>query len=277
MSVHYQAGEKMPLWRPALGLLGEHRGLIRSMVRRELTSRYKGSVMGIAWAVITPAVMIGIFTIIFAGIFNARFGENGGTLQFALYLFCGMLPWTAFSEPLQRATSAINDNASLVKRVVFPIEALPVNLALTALTHQLLGTTVLLAAALLFEQRLHATILYLPLLLIPQLLATIGLGWLLASLGVFIRDLPQFTQLFLSAWMYLTPIFFPEHLIPQNYLWLVRLNPLAPLIRSYRLIILEGKAPDWQGLGVTTGFAMICALVGYWWFIRTKKAFADII
>ena len=277
MNLNYQASEKIPLWRPAVELVREHRGLIHSMVRRELTGRYKGSLMGVAWSVITPAVMIVIFTIIFSGIFNARFGNEGGHLSFAVYLFCGMLPWIAFSEGVQRATNTINDNVNLVKRVVFPVEALPVNLALAAVVQQLLGTIVLLVAALLLEHTLHLTLLWLPVLLIPQLLATIGLGWLMASLGVFIRDMPQFNQLLLMAWMYLTPIFYPENIIPNQYRWLVKLNPMAPLIRSYRRIFLEGQMPDWGGLSYTLAFALICFVTGYWWFVRTKKAFADVL
>lgn len=247
------------------------------MVRRDLTNRYKGSVMGLAWTIITPSVMIVIYTVIFSGIFNARFGAEGGHLRFAVYLFCGMLPWIAFSDGIQRSTTALTDNVNLVRRVVFPLEALPVNLASSALAQQLLGTIVLLAAVLIMQRTLHATVLLLPVLLVPQLLATLGISWLMASLGVFIRDMAQVNQLLLQTLMYLTPILYPENLIPPNYRWLVDLNPLAPLIRSYRYILLEGKMPDWRGLSLTLIFALVCFGSGYWWFERTKKAFADIL
>lgn len=275
--MNYQASAKIPLWQPAISLVSDHRGLIRSMVRRDLTSRYKGSFMGLAWAIITPAVMIVIFTLIFSGIFNARFGTTGGHLSFAVYLYCGLLPWIAFSDGVQRSTTSLTENINLVKRVVFPIEALPVNLALSAIIQQLLGTIVLIIAALILEHTVRPTLLVMPLLLIPQVMLTIGLGWLMASLGVFIRDMPQFNQLALSAWMYLTPIFYPEEIIPKKYQWLANLNPMAPLIRSYRRVLLEGRMPDWQGLGLTLGFALICFGLGYWWFERTKKAFADVL
>lgn len=275
--MNYQSSAKIPLWQPARSLWGEHRGLIRAMVRRDLTNRYKGSVMGFAWAIITPAVMIIIFTLIFSGIFKARFGNEGGPLSFAVYLFCGLLPWMAFSEGVQRATTTLTENVNLIKRVVFPVEALPVNTALSGLMQQLIGTIVLLAAALLLQGTLHPTALLMPVLLVPQLLATIGLGWLMASLGVFVRDIPQFNQLLFSTWMYLTPIFYPENQIPSNFQWLVNLNPMAPLIRSYRRILLEGRMPDWRGLSFTFIFALGCFVLGYWWFERTKKAFADVL
>lgn len=275
--MNYSSSAKIPLWRPAWSLLREHRDLIRSMVRRDLTSRYKGSVIGSAWAIITPAVQIVIFTVIFSGIFSAKFGEQGGHLRFAVYMFCGMLPWIAFSDGVLRSTTALTDNINLVRRVVFPLEALPVNLAFSALIQQLLGTIVLLMAAVLMQRTLHATALWLPLLLIPQLLATIGLGWLMASLGVFVRDMSQVNQLALQACFYLTPILYPENLVPPNYRWLVDWNPVAPLIRSYRRILLEGQMPDWRGLGFTLAFGVFCFVFGYWWFQRTKKAFADVL
>lgn len=247
------------------------------MVQRELSSRYKGSVMGLGWAIISPAVMIVIFTIIFSGIFGARFSNTSGHLSFAVYLFCGLLPWIAFSESVQRATNSLLENINLVKRVVFPVEALPVNLALAAVVTQLLGTIVLLIAHVILAQQLHVTVLWLPVLLIPQLLATLGLGWLMASLGVFLRDMPQINQLVFMAWMYLTPIFFPENLVPPQFQWMIHYNPMAPLIRSYRRALLEGQPPDWRGLGFTLAFAVVCFVVGYWWFQRTKKAFADLL
>lgn len=275
--MNYQSSAKVPLWRAGAALVTEHPGLIKSLVRRELTNRYKGSLGGLSWSIITPAVMIGIFTLIFSGIFQARFGKTGGHFNFAVYLFCGMLPWIAFSDGIQRATTVLTENVNLIKRVVFPVEALPVNVVLAAVVQQLLGTVVLLVAAFALDRTLHPTALLLPLLLIPQLVVTLGLAWLMASLGVFLRDMAQFNQLLFMAWMYLTPIFYPEEQIPGSYRWLVKFNPMAPLIRSYRRILLEGEMPDWSGLAFTLAFALLCFLFGYWWFERTKKAFADVI
>jgi len=275
--MHYQSSAKIPLWRPALSLIREHHGLIRSMVRRDLTSRYKGSLMGVMWTIITPAVMITIYTVIFSGIFGAKFGAEGGHLRFAVYLFCGMLPWIAFSDSIQRSTTVLTDNLNLVRRVVFPLEALPTNIVFSALMQQLLGTAVLLLGALFMQRTLHLTLLIMPMLLVPQLLMMLGMSWLMASLGVFIRDMAHINQLALQTLMYLTPILYPENLIPPNYRLLIDLNPLAPLIRSYRFILLDGKVPDWPKLSFTFLFAVICFILGYWWFERTKKAFADLL
>jgi lipopolysaccharide transport system permease protein len=264
-------------WQPLQGLLGVHRGMVFSMVRREVSQRYRGSFLGPFWAILTPAVQIVIFTLIFSGIFQARFGGESGPLGFAVYLFCGLLPWLAFAEAVQRSTTVIIEHVNLVKRVVFPVEALTVHLSLAALVQQGGGTLVLLTAAFLLERIFSPTLFFLPLLLIPQLLLTIGLGWLVASLGVFLRDTSQMVQLLLMSWLYLTPIFYPEAMVPARYRWLIDLNPMAPLIRSYRRILLEGRLPDWSGLAWTSLFAILCFLIGYGWFVRSRKAFADVL
>lgn len=264
------------IWRP-LWELPWRIDLILSLARRELVARYKGSVLGIIWAVLNPVVMIAIFTFIFAGIFGARFGGSHSQWDYALYLFCGLLPWTMFQETLQASATTIVTHANLVKRVVFPLEALPIAQALSALANQMFGTLVLLVAVVALRQELHASILWLPLLIVPQLLLTLGAAWLIAALGVFLRDIAQGISLFLMAWMYVTPIIYPESLVPERYRPLIKINPFSPLIRSYRLTLIEGAAPDWPGLAYFSAFALVSFLFGYWWFARTRKNFADVI
>jgi lipopolysaccharide transport system permease protein len=264
------------VWRP-LWELPRRLDLILSLTKRELAARYKGSALGIVWAILTPVVMIAIFTIIFAGIFRARFGASSSQWDYALYLFCGLLPWNAFQETLNSSATAVVSRANLVKRVVFPLETLPVSQTLASIAHQMFGTIALLLGTVLIRHELHATILYLPLLLIPQFIAILGGAWLLASLGVFIRDIVQGITLVLMAWMFLTPIIYPETIVPPAYLPFINLNPFTALIRSYRRIILEGAAPDWRGLAYFSAFALLTFILGYWWFARTRKNFADVV
>ena len=229
------------------------------------------------WTLVTPMVMIAIFTIIFAGIFKAKFGASSSQWDYALYLFCGLLPWNAFQESVQLSASTIIAHANLVKRVVFPLETLPVSLSLAAVVNQLLGTMVLIVAVIVLRRELHVTIIYLPLILIPQLIATFGAAWLVASLGVFVRDIVQGIALMLMAWMYLTPIIYPESIVPATYRTAINLNPFTSLVRNYRRVILDGLAPDWSGLAYFTAFALVSFVLGYWWFARTRKNFADVI
>lgn len=264
------------VWRP-LWELPRRFELIMSLARRDLVARYKGSVLGIVWAIVTPVVTIAIFTFIFAGIFGARFGARGTPWDYALYLFCGLLPWTAFQETVQNASTTIVNHSNLVKRVVFPLETLPVAQALASLGNQMFGTIALVLAALIISHELHATMLWLPALLIPQLIATLGAAWLVASLGVFLRDIAQGITLVLMAWLYLTPIIYPESIVPERYRPFINANPFTALVRSYRRIFLEGVAPDWPSLAYFTGFALVLFVFGYWWFARTRKNFADVI
>lgn len=264
------------VWRPLWQLPGRA-DLILSLTRRELAARYRGSILGILWALLTPIVMITIFTLIFSGIFKARFGASSSQWDYALYLFCGLLPWNAFQESLQLSSSTVVAHANLVKRVVFPLETLPVSICLASITNQLFGTLVLVIAVIILRREVHATIVFLPLVLLPQLIATCGISWLVASLGVFVRDVVQGIALVLMAWMYLTPIIYPESLVPAGYRAMVNLNPFTALVRNYRKFLLEGMAPDWWGLAYFMAFAAVAFLLGYWWFARTRKNFADVI
>src|ERR1043165_1746448 len=264
------------IWRP-LWQLPSRAELILSFAKRELLGRYKGSVLGIAWAVLTPVVMIAIFTFIFAGIFGARFGATDSHWDYAIYLFCGLLPWSMFQESVQQSATTIVVNSNLVKRVVFPLEALPAAQVFAALGNQLFATIALLIASVVIRQRLELTGLWLPVLLIPQLLFALGSAWLIASLGVFLRDITQGIMLLLMAWMYLTPIIYPESIVPERFRTFINLNPFTSLIRSYRRIFLDGSAPDWHGLAYFTAFALVIFIFGYWWFARTRRGFADVV
>ena len=264
------------IWQPLWELPGRA-DLIFSFARRDLLGRYKGSALGIAWALLTPVVMIAIFTFIFAGIFGARFGVSHSPWDYALYLFCALLPWTMFQESVQQSSNTIVTHANLVKRVVFPLETLPAAQVFAALGNQLFATIALLIAILAVRQNLQLTALWLPLLLIPQLLFALGAAWLIASLGVFLRDIAQGITLLLMAWMYLTPIIYPESIVPERFRWLIEINPFTSLVRSYRRVFLEGLAPDWRGLLYFSAVALVVFVFGYWWFARTRKNFADVI
>ncbi|HYK20324.1 MAG TPA: ABC transporter permease, partial [Pyrinomonadaceae bacterium] len=138
-------------------------------------------------------------------------------------------------------------------------------------------TVALLVATIIIRQRLDITALWFPVLLIPQLLFALGAAWLIASLGVFLRDIAQGVTLLLMAWLYLTPIIYPEAMVPERFRWFINLNPFTALVRSYRRIFLDGQMPDWRGLAYFTAVAVVIFIFGYWWFARTRKSFADVI
>jgi homopolymeric O-antigen transport system permease protein len=264
------------IWRP-LFELPQRRELIFSLAKREIQARYKGSVLGLVWAFLTPLITIAIFTFIFAGIFGARFGASQSHWDYALYLFCGLLPWTMFQETVQQSATTIINHTNLVKKVVFPLETLSVAQTLAALINQLFGTTALIIAAVVIQREFHPTTLVFPILLIPQFLFTLGAAWLIASLGVFLRDITQGIALILMCWMFLTPIIYPESIVPPRLQPVIQLNPVTAQVRNYRRLFLEGVGPDWRGLAYFSLVAVVLFVFGYWWFARTRKNFADVI
>lgn len=264
------------LWQPWKSLYGQ-RKLIQLMVKRDLVGRYKGSFAGVLWTVANPLALLFIYWFVFAVIFRVRFGEDGNPVNFAFYVIAGLLPWMAFAEALIRSNTAMLENVNLVKKVIFPLEVLPVNHTLSSCVNSLVGIGILVVLALVYRGEFHWTVVLLPVVLVPQLLLTAGLAWFLASLGVFIRDINHFLSLALTIWMFLTPIVYPLSLVPDSLLPILRVNPFTAIVLSYRNLLLEGALPaagPWLYLlGLSLGFFFL----GYYWFARSKKAFADVL
>lgn len=264
------------VWRPLVELPRQY-DLIRTLARRELVVRYRASALGFLWAFMTPLVMLALYTFVFGVILGVRFGKSGTAGEYALYLFCGLLPWTAFAESLQTSSTVVIQHANLVKRVVFPLETLPAAQVSAAIVNQLAGTLALILAIAIVQRQFHATMLWLPVLLVPQIILTLGAAWFIASFGVFVRDTAQVIGLLLTVWMYLTPIIYPEQIVPAHFKRWLDLNPFTALVRNYRRIFLDGAAPDFYSLLYFTLFALVVFILGYYWFAKTRKNFADVL
>ncbi len=257
-----------------------HRALITSMVRRDVHGRYRGSMAGLFWTVIHPLLLMLTYFFIFALVLKVRFGpgpEAAGPINFLLYFVCGMLPWLAFNEALARAPSVVLEHRTLVTRVLFPVEILPMNIALAGLVSELFALLVFLGGLACFRHGIPATALYLPVLLVPQFLLTVGLCWFLAALGVFLRDTGQFMVFLLTLWFFATPICYPESALPVNLLWLFEKNPVYVMVRSYRAIFLEQAAPPWGPLAWLSAAGLAAYLLGFGWFYKSRKSFADVL
>ena len=255
----------------------QNRSLIRSMVRRDILGRYRGSFGGLFWAVIHPVLMMLTYTFVFGVVLRTRFGDDGHPSNFVLYFLAGMLPWLPVSEAAGRAPGVVLEHANFVKKLRFPVEILPVNLTMAGLFSQLFGVVIFIGAMLYFGRDLSLTALYLPVLLIPQFLLTLGLTWLLAVLGVFFRDLGQLIGFMLTVWFFTTPICFPEESLPQNYLWLFEKNPMFVLVHAYRAVLLEGAAPAWESLAIWTALAAVFLILAHALFYKLKRSFADLV
>lgn len=254
-----------------------HRKVIEQLVLRDLRGRYASSVLGLSWAVIQPLALLGLYTFVFSLVLRVRFEGAGGTLGAALYLFCGMLPWLAFAEGVSRSASVILDHVPLIKKVVFPSEILPAYVVGSALVAEAIGLALFLLAATLFQTPPGWTALALPLVLIPQVMFTLGLGWLLASLNVFLRDVGQLVGLGLTAWMFVTPIFYPAELVPGAFRFVLAGNPMRYVVEGYRALLLEGRLPAPAHLLTLACVALATFVLGHAFFQRSKRAFVDVI
>lgn len=262
----------------AVRSLWANRQLIARMGQREIIGRYKGSAMGLAWSFITPLFMLAIYTFVFSVVFQARWGTSEESkTQFAVVLFAGLIVHTLFSDVINRAPQLVLGNVNYVKKVVFPLEILPVVQLLSATFHALVNVAVLIAAQLVFQGSLPITALLLPVVLLPFLLLTLGLAWWLASLGVFVRDVGQTISLVTSVMLFMSPVFFPVQSLPPALQPWMHLNPLTFVIEQVREVVVWGRLPDWQGLAVYSLASIATAWLGFAWFQKTRKGFADVL
>lgn len=259
-----------------------NRVLISQMSRREVVGRYKGSVMGLLWSFLNPLFMLVVYTFFFAVVFKSRWGaapagtEESKTL-FAVLLFVGMIVHSLFAEVLNRAPNLILGNVNYVKKVVFPLEILPVISMGTALFHSLVSVGVLLLVFFATNGYLHWTLVFLPFILLPLVIFTVGLAWILASLGVFVRDVGQSIGLGMTVMLFLSPVFYPVSALPESMRPWMLANPLTFIIEQARAVLIWGQQPNWTGLMIYTLVATFVAWLGYMWFQKTRKGFADVL
>jgi lipopolysaccharide transport system permease protein len=260
--------------------LWRNRSLIAQMTARDVVGRYKGSVMGLAWSFFNPIFMLTVYTFVFSVVFKSRWGGAGGDeskTQFAVVLFVGMIVHGLFAEVLNRAPGLVLGNINYVKKVVFPLEILPVVSMGAALFHSLISLVVLLAAFALFNGYVHWTALFAPVVLLPLLVATLGFAWMLASLGVFIRDVGQTIGIITTVLMFLSPVFYSITALPEKFRPWIMANPLTFIIEQARAVLVWGRLPAWGGLGIYLLAALAVAWIGFAWFQKTRKGFADVL
>jgi lipopolysaccharide transport system permease protein len=259
--------------------LWQHRGLIGQFTRRDIEGRYRSSVLGFGWSFVTPLVLLLVYTFVFGVVFQMRWpGARTARLsEFGLVLFAGLTAFNVFSECVQRASGLIVSVPNYVKRVVFPLEVLPVSVLGSALFHAGVSLLVLLAAKLFLTGRLEPSLVWLPLAALPLVFLSLGLAWFLSSLGVFVRDLGYAVALIVQVLFFITPIFYPLELVPAAFRPAMQLNPLTPIVELFRRSIFGGTVQDPVALLAWIAGTAAVMLLGYAWFMKTKKAFADVV
>ncbi len=259
--------------------LWKYRDLIRQLTWREVVGRYKGSFIGLGWSFLQPLIMLGVYTFVFSVIFKARWGVEAGEgkAAFALALFMGLITFSVFSEVVNSAPSLVLGNVNYVKKVVLPLEILPLVRLCSALINAVFSLGVLFLGILIINHFIHWTALLLPLIWLPLMLFTLGCGYFLASLGVFVRDMGAVIGVVTTMLFFLTPIFYPVSAVPEQFRFFYRINPLALFVEDARRVVLWGLSPDWSWFFCGMALSGAVMIAGFVWFMKSKKAFADVI
>ena len=256
-----------------LRLLFEYRELLYTWTLREIKARYRQSVLGFGWALVQPVFQMIVITIIFGNFLRVPSGDA----PYPVFAYAALLPWTLFSGSITAAVPSILNNMSLVKKIYFPREILPLSAVLARLVDFVIATTVFIGLLIWYEIPLHATVVYVPFLLLIQILLAAGVSLLGAAVTVFVRDISFAIPLAMQIWMYATPVIYPLSEVPERWRTLYMLNPMAGIIDSYRRVVLNGEMPDLTLLGVSALLSLLLFAVSYLYFKRLEMAMSDII
>ncbi|TVU52782.1 MAG: ABC transporter permease [Arthrospira sp. PLM2.Bin9] len=277
--VHRVWGGRSPVvysqWRTKVNLLA-------TLVQRDLEARYKGSILGNLWPLLNQLAQLLIYTYVFSIVLQVKLSITGmpedSKLTFGLWLFAGLIPWFAFINGLTQAATSVIGQTNLVKKVVFPLGLLPLVPILSAFIESTFGLAVLIVFVGFSYQGLHQTLWLLPMIWVPQLLLTAGLGYLTAALTVFLRDIPQTLGVILNLWFYVTPIVYPASKIPEGWrVWVFWLNPVTAIAESYRDLVLVGTVQHGGELAVATAVSIVIFSIGLGVYRRLRPAFADVL
>jgi lipopolysaccharide transport system permease protein len=261
-----------------LGGLLKHRVLLWELVKRDFIGRYKGSMLGVVWSLFNPLLMLTIYTVVFSVAFKAKWGTGGESkVTFAIVLFSGMIVHSFFAECLNRAPSMITNHPNFVKKVVFPLELLPLMALLSALLHFLVSFGILLVFCLMTGMTIYEGVLLIPLVLLPLTLLMIGLSWILASLGVYLRDLSQIIGVATTVSLFLAPIFYPIEALPEAYQALLVWNPITLPVIQLRDLLLWDKPLQWDKWAASLLMGASVCQIGFWWFQKSRRGFADVL
>jgi len=273
--------KRLTNWLPTDLQLPPKVELLKILVQRDLEARYKGSILGNLWPLVNQLSTLLLFTYVFSVILKVKLSLRGlpeNNLTFGLWLFAGLIPWIAFTSGFTQAAGSVISQANLVKKVVFPLALLPLVPIFSAFIESSLGLMLLILLVGISAQTVHATLWLLPLVWLPQLLLTMGLGYLVAGSTVFLRDVPQTLGILTNLWFYLTPIVYPISAIPEQWrTWLLWLNPFAVIAEVYRDLVLVGEVKHWGEWGVASALSIVIFYVGLKCYQKLRPAFADVL
>lgn len=246
------------------------------MVKRDFKQRFAGSAAGWLWGVVHPLVLLASWTFVFQVCLKTP-TQSPLTENYTIFLFCGFLPWLLFQETVQRSAGALLDHANLITKTMFPSEVVPVSIFLSALINHVIAIGLVTIAVAIWDKGISPMMLFLPVYILLNGLFAIGLGWIISSLNVYLRDTAQVVQVALTLWFWLTPIFITREIVPARFRFLVDWNPLSYIVNAYRHLILDVELPNFQELAVVTFFAVATFVIGGLFFRHLKRGFADVL
>jgi ABC-type polysaccharide/polyol phosphate export permease len=246
-------------------------------VRRDFEQRFVGSAVGWVWGLIHPLVLLLSWTFVFSVCLKIRLAPTEVTQNYPLFLFAGMLPWLLFSDTVLRSSSSLLEHANLITKTVFPAEVIPVAVYLSSLASHALALVLVVAAVALWLNHISAMIVFLPVYMFLLGLFAVGLGWIMASLQVYLRDTAQILSVALTFWFWLTPIFIAEDQFPEQLRFLIAGNPLAYVVRAYRELLLSHRLPNFGDVSVIAAYALCTFVIGGLFFRYMKRGFADVL
>jgi len=261
-----------------VGTIWRRRSLIWQLASRDVESRYRASVLGVLWAVALPVAMFGVYLLVFTTVLRARWETPAGnSTEVALFIFSGLILFTLFSETVNRAPYLITEAPHFVKKVVFPLEILPVVALVSAMLPLAVGTIILFAAMLATATAVPWTAVYFPLLAVPIALLALGCSWLLSAMAVYLQDLRHVVGVLVTMLLFLTPIFYPSAVLPAELRWVHDWSPIAWAIETSKDVLFWGQAIDWREYGLVLCASALAAWLGYRFFMASKRGFADVM
>jgi lipopolysaccharide transport system permease protein len=253
------------------------RALLAQLVRRDFQQRYVGSAGGWLWGVIHPLVLLLVWTFVFEVCLKVPLGPGALTQNYTIFLFCGMLPWLLFNETVLRSASSMVEQSNLITKTVFPAEVVPVSIFLSSLIHHLIALGVCVAAVALVLRSISPMVLLLPIYMVFVGLLAVGIGWVVSSLQVYLRDTAQVLTVLMTLWFWMTPIMISEDRIPAGFHALVALNPMTWVVRAYRARLLSPQWPSWEEFAVLAAYSGGVFILGGLFFRHLKRGFADVL